>query len=49
MVEMMAAAFPAKEHHITLCLRDETDGLVTQNNLPSKVYNHENLKSVLTA
>ncbi|ORY33129.1 hypothetical protein BCR39DRAFT_521383 [Naematelia encephala] len=45
-VEMMAAAFGTKEHHITLCLRDEGDVLVTQNNLPSKVSDHNVLKLV---
>lgn len=43
-VEIMAASFATEEHHITLCLRDEEDNLVTQNNLPSKVYNHNVLK-----
>ncbi|KIR28517.1 hypothetical protein I309_02441 [Cryptococcus deuterogattii LA55] len=43
-VEIMAASFAIEEHHITLCLRDEEDNLVTQNNLPSKVYNHDTLK-----
>ncbi|WVQ81129.1 hypothetical protein IAT38_003251 [Cryptococcus sp. DSM 104549] len=43
-VEIMAASFATKEHHITLCLRDEEDTLVMQNNLPSKVYNHDVLK-----
>ncbi|ALO68970.1 hypothetical protein CNF00450 [Cryptococcus deneoformans JEC21] len=43
-VEVMAASFATEEHHITLCLRDEEDNLVTQNNLPSKVYNHDTLK-----
>ncbi|RXK38189.1 hypothetical protein M231_04563 [Tremella mesenterica] len=45
-LEMMATAFQTKEHHITLCLRDENDILITQNNLPSKIYNHDNLKLV---
>jgi len=40
----MTSAFVAKEHHITLCLRDEYDGLITQTNLPSKVINRDNLK-----
>ncbi|KAK8844114.1 hypothetical protein IAR55_006908 [Kwoniella newhampshirensis] len=43
-VEIMSTSFSTKEHHITLCLRDEADNLVTQNNLPSKVYNHDVLK-----
>ncbi|WWC63902.1 uncharacterized protein I303_106507 [Kwoniella dejecticola CBS 10117] len=45
-VEIMSTSFATKEHHITLCLRDEADTLVTQNNLPSKVYNHDILKLV---
>ncbi|WVF65412.1 hypothetical protein IAT40_000139 [Kwoniella sp. CBS 6097] len=45
-VEIMATSFASQEHHITLCLRDEADNLVTQNNLPSKVYNHDVLKLV---
>ncbi|WWC91077.1 uncharacterized protein L201_006018 [Kwoniella dendrophila CBS 6074] len=45
-VEIMSTSFATKEHHITLCLRDESDTLVTQNNLPSKVYNHDVLKLV---
>nr|XP_031861447.1 uncharacterized protein CI109_003051 [Kwoniella shandongensis]KAA5528519.1 hypothetical protein CI109_003051 [Kwoniella shandongensis] len=45
-VEIMSTSFATKEHHITLCLRDEADNLVTQNNLPSKVYNHDVLKLV---
>nr|KIR86243.1 hypothetical protein I308_03187 [Cryptococcus tetragattii IND107] len=40
----MAASFAIEEHHITLCLRDEEDNLVTQDNLPCKVYNHDTLK-----
>jgi hypothetical protein len=43
-VEIMSTSFGTKEHHITLCLRDESDNLVTQNNLPSKVINHDTLK-----
>ncbi|KAK6906154.1 hypothetical protein I203_100138 [Kwoniella mangroviensis CBS 8507] len=45
-VEIMSTSFGTKEHHITLCLRDEADNLVTQNNLPGKVYNHDVLKLV---
>ncbi|WRT69192.1 uncharacterized protein IL334_006176 [Kwoniella shivajii] len=45
-VEIMSTSFSTREHHITLCLRDEADHLVTQNNLPSKVYNHDVLKLV---
>ncbi|WVR08927.1 hypothetical protein IAU60_005986 [Kwoniella sp. DSM 27419] len=45
-VEIMSTSFATKEHHITLCLRDESDVLVTQYNLPSKVYNHDVLKLV---
>ncbi|ODO06045.1 hypothetical protein L198_01274 [Cryptococcus wingfieldii CBS 7118] len=40
----MATSFATEEHHITLCLRDQEDHLVTQNNLPSKVYQHDVLK-----
>lgn len=40
----MATSFAAKEHHITLCLRDNTDRLVTQSNLASKVRDHTELK-----
>lgn len=43
----MAASFAIEEHHITLCLRDEEDNLVTQDNLPCKVYNHDTLKWAL--
>lgn len=43
----MAASFAIEEHPITLCLRDEEDNLVTQNNLRSKVYNHDTLKWAL--
>ncbi|WVQ73600.1 hypothetical protein IAR50_003179 [Cryptococcus sp. DSM 104548] len=43
-VEIMATSFATEEHHITLCLRDQEDNLVTQNNLPSKVYQHDVLK-----
>lgn len=43
-VEMMASAFNAKEHHITLCLRDESDRLVTNGNLKSRVANKADLK-----
>ncbi|RSH95186.1 hypothetical protein EHS25_000272 [Saitozyma podzolica] len=45
-VEIMSNSFGTKEHHITLCLRDEADHLVTQSNLPSKVINHDALKLV---
>ncbi|WWC72975.1 uncharacterized protein I206_106939 [Kwoniella pini CBS 10737] len=48
-VEIMSTSFATKEHHITLCLRDESDTLLTQNNLPSKVYNHDVLKLVPSA
>ena len=40
----MTTSFNAEEHHITLCLRDEQDRLVTQINLLSKVRNREALK-----
>nr|ODO03704.1 hypothetical protein L204_00040 [Cryptococcus depauperatus CBS 7855] len=43
-VEIMSTSFVTEEHHLTLCLRDQEDVLVTQNNLPSKVYNHDVLK-----
>ena len=36
--------FNASEHHITLCLRDDNDRLVTQSNLGSKVGEHATLK-----
>ncbi|KAK4688356.1 hypothetical protein P7C73_g1754, partial [Tremellales sp. Uapishka_1] len=42
----MAKSFDTKDHAITLALRDESDHLVTQSNLASKVYNHETLKLV---
>lgn len=40
----MAQSFQASEHHITLCLRDENDHLVTQSNLALKVKSREVLK-----
>lgn len=40
----MAQSFDATEHHITLCLRDEADRLVTQSKLSSKVAKGEILK-----
>ena len=43
-VEMMATAFETKEHHITLCLRDENDRLVTTNNLKNRVTGKIDLK-----
>jgi engulfment/cell motility protein 1 len=41
---MMATAFEAKEHHITLCLRDESDRVVTTNNLKHRVSGKSELK-----
>jgi hypothetical protein len=43
-IEVMAQSFQASEHHITLCLRDENDHLVTQSNLALKVKSREVLK-----
>jgi engulfment/cell motility protein 1 len=43
-VEIMSNSFGTAEHHITLCLRDEADNLVTQATLPSKVASKETLK-----
>lgn len=34
---MLSAAFATTEHHITLCLRDDEEVLVTQGNLASRV------------
>lgn len=45
-VEMMATAFGAKEHHITLCLRDDGDRLITNNNLKQRVMSRVDLKYV---
>ena len=43
-VEMMATAFATKEHHITLCLRDESERLVTNGNLKNRVNGRAELK-----
>ena len=43
-VEIMSNSFGTSEHHITLCMRDEGDNLVTQANLASKVESQEVLK-----
>lgn len=45
-VEVMCQVFSAKEHPITMALRDESDTLVTQSNLPSKVIHNVKLKYV---
>ncbi|ORX39155.1 hypothetical protein BD324DRAFT_618673 [Kockovaella imperatae] len=45
-IEVMTTTFGASEHHITLCLRDEADRLVTQGNLATKVADHAALKLV---
>jgi len=37
---MLCVAFDTKEHHITLCLRDEKDHLVTQATLHDRVTEH---------
>jgi engulfment/cell motility protein 1 len=46
-VEMMATAFGAKEHHITLCLRDDGDRLITNSNLKQRVMSKVDLRCVI--
>jgi hypothetical protein len=41
---MMATAFGTKEHHITLCLRDDSDRLITDSNLKHRVIGKMDLK-----
>lgn len=41
---MIATAFETKEHHITLCLRDESNRLVTTSNLKHRVTSKSELK-----